>query len=446
MADPLAFPSVYDAPGLDEEERKRQERFRSQFADPFAAPDPADRVRSTMSAAFAPGFAPAGTQPFASPFAVPRPAPPVIDQDKLAAVFPTAGLNPSQAAQMATEARGDIPGTPGLGAGRQVAVQMGPYNQFLHTIDDVGGQTVKQVGAPPVVTDPLEKVRQVFRDRQANGPNMGFDAAGQMAGAQLSTLDEAMRGQTAIDVARAKHELDNNPAALRTKAYSNVFGALYAETGDANAAHAGAVKAAAAFNPGAPTPAGPVTSSTDISPKAFTKQNLDILPTAFSYQGPGDKVAYRGQAEAFGPKQTAELVSRMMLLPEDQQKLELAKLMNSPAGPQISNALAARFGSAYATTLPKDMPRDVGTVMGLAPGVEVKNVAPRWIDRFGREAPFGGTTDPRYKLNRVVSKVTGREVPLDSTVMGDEEAAKKIMETEAPFMQQFWPHFAPQTR
>jgi hypothetical protein len=30
--------------------------------------------------------------------------------------------------------------------------------------------------------------------------------------------------------------------------------------------------------------------------------------------------------------------------------------------------------------------------------------------------------------------------------MGDEEAAKKIMETEAPFMQQFWPHFAPQPR
>jgi hypothetical protein len=286
MADPLAFPSVYDAPGLDEEERKRQERFRSQFADPFAAPDPADRIKSTMDAAFAPGFAPAGTQPAASPFAVPRPAPPVVDQDKLAAVFPTvAGLNPSQAAQMATETRGDIPGTPGMGAGRQVAVQMGPYNQFLHTINDAGGQTVKQVGAPPVVTDPLEKVRQVFRDRQANGPNMGFDAAGQMAGAQLSTLDEAMRGQTAIDVARAKHELDNNPAALRTKAYSNVFGAVLGDTGDANAAHAAAVKAAAAFNPSATTPAGPVASSTDISPKAFAKQNLDILPTTFSVPG-----------------------------------------------------------------------------------------------------------------------------------------------------------------
>lgn len=445
MADPFAFPSVFGAPGLDEEERRRQERFRSQFADPFAAPDPADRIKSTMDAAFSPGFAPVGTQPAASPFAVPRPAPPVIDQDKLAAVFPTVGgPSPPQIAPTATEVPG---GRPQPAAprpitrldGMQYAADMKP-NQW-YTGAGVPTDTPGRYGG----SDPLEKVRQVFRDREAAGPNMGFDAANHMAGAQLSTLEEAMRGQTAIDVARAKHELDNNPAALRTKAYSNVFGAVLGDTGDANAAHAAAVKAAAAFNPGA-TPGAAVVNGDAITPKGFAKQNLDILPTTFQYQGVGDKAAVRGSAEAFGPKQTAELVSRMMLLPEDQRKVELGRLLNSTAGPQISDALAARFGGQLSGTLDQTkVPNGAGRILfGDEPGIELGIGGDSRYARGLNE--FAAYENNRLPHNRVISKATGREVPIDLDLAGDPKAAQKAAQNEAPLRKLFWQHFAPQTR
>jgi hypothetical protein len=51
---------------------------------------------------------------------------------------------------------------------------------------------------------------------------------------------------------------------------------------------------------------------------------------------------------------------------------------------------------------------------------------------------------PRVEQNRVISKTTGREVPLDTELARDPKKAKEVMENEARFRDMFMPYFAPQ--
>lgn len=405
-------------------------------------------------------------QPVVSPF-VEQPAPQPFGP-KASDVFPVGPTEPKErpfTGPMPDDRQGPAemwnPVVSGPSGSTQYSFTRGPEGNWSGT-QRVGDQTVpvdamafSRPGVLPGTSKPgsPEYAQRAFDEafeRYAQSPVTGDQyrsgspqarMAMEMATRAAAPHLQAVENQGWIDRAAAAHRMESSPQALKTQAYKNVFGAGMAQGLSPQEAHAQAVAAAQSFNPdAAPTSPQPMATGK----RDFFGQNLDVLPKEFRYQGPNDKIAYSGTAEVFGQPQAENLIQRLLLLPPEEQKAQLQKLMSSNVGPKISDTLAARFGAAFATSLPEDMPRDVGTVTGLAPGVEVKDISPTFWSRLGQAAPFGGTAAQKYKLNKIVSKTTGREVPIDRRLLGDTEKAKKIMESEKAFMDLFWPYFAPQ--